>query len=160
MFAPCKIDILINYTLFITEAKMKSRYIYIFFMNLGFGGVFFTDWWSSLDNKKYFPKRPPQQVRLIFIRDPTTWHLSYILYLRSENFDWIIQISAFRIVQKLKIKPIEQLVFSFKRPKFDSQDKYKPAIGWCRVEMGQHYLVFKKFTPLVESQNFLNLVLV
>ena len=72
MFPPCKIDILINYTLFITEAKMKSRYLYIFFMNLGFGGVFFTDWWSSLDNKKYFPKRPPQQVRLIFIRDPTT----------------------------------------------------------------------------------------
>ena len=28
----------------------------------GQGGIFFTDWWSSPDNSRYFPTRPPQQV--------------------------------------------------------------------------------------------------
>ncbi|XP_023325434.1 zymogen granule membrane protein 16 [Eurytemora carolleeae] len=30
----------------------------------GEGGVYFTDWWSSPDNSRYFPTRPPQQINI------------------------------------------------------------------------------------------------
>ena len=28
----------------------------------GGGGMFFTDWWASLDGRDYYPKNPPNQV--------------------------------------------------------------------------------------------------
>ena len=33
----------------------------------GEGGMYFTDWWSSPDNSRYFPTRPPQQVKFSLV---------------------------------------------------------------------------------------------
>ena len=30
----------------------------------GQGGIWFTDWWQSLDGYDYHPKRPPQQINV------------------------------------------------------------------------------------------------
>ena len=29
----------------------------------GYGGFYFTDWWASPDYTRYFPTRPPKQVK-------------------------------------------------------------------------------------------------